>query len=160
MEDERKRMQEERQKFEQMIQDERQRVEDRRKLDIERYAIEEEKKALFQLKTSGGTPSIPQPSLPKLPLKKSTLPSGYVNTPLPTQPPLSSDQQQTQLVFAWLEKHGFGDFKIEFESGGFITLALIALLDEEDLKMMDIPPQAHAGLLHAAAKLRSSKWYE
>eukprot|EP01122_Echinamoeba_exundans_P015240 TRINITY_DN7146_c0_g1_i1.p1 TRINITY_DN7146_c0_g1~~TRINITY_DN7146_c0_g1_i1.p1 ORF type:complete len:439 (+),score=92.31 TRINITY_DN7146_c0_g1_i1:16-1332(+) len=154
MEDERRRMEEERSKFDKALEEERKRLQDRQMIEYERKKLEDERQLLLAAQSRMISPQTQAP-----PPASVAPPATILAAPAPSIPQNTyvAPTPAAAEMFAWLKSEGFENYASTFAQFGYHSMSVIALLDEEDLKIMGITLPGHRkGLLAAAAKLRDS----
>lgn len=148
MEEERRKMEEERSKFDKMLEEERKRLQDRQILEYERKKLEDERQLLLVAHSRLQPAATPAP--PAAPIATNTLQPFQTVAPVPSVP-VSPD------LLAWLSAEDLAVFAPLFVQFGYQSLPVLALLDEDDLDIMNITLPGHRkSLLAAAARLRSA----
>jgi hypothetical protein len=154
MEDERRRMEEERSKFDKALEDERKRLQDRQIMDYERKKLEDERQLLMAAQSRMISPQTQTAPVPAAAPPAAVLPAPVAPV---TQSSNVTPTAASAAMIAWLRNEGFDNYATTFVQFGYHSMAVIALLDEEDLNIMGITLPGHRkGLLAAATKLRDS----
>ena len=179
MEEERKKMEEERKKFNALVKDERNRFQERQMLQLEREKLEEERQRIIrerQLSAAAAVASMPLAVTTDTFVARTAAPGATLvshASPVPVTIPTrssvaqgsgsqseslssSSESLPESEVTNWLKSIGFASYAAKFHQYGYDSLQLVALLDEDDLNILEITLPGHRkGLLAAANKLRA-----
>lgn len=165
MEEERKKVEEERKRFETTLDEERKRHQERQMIEFERKKLEDERRTLTLMQqqqqmaamapTMLAAPAAPAPQVRAAPVVTAAPVPAVTHAPAPA--PVAATSAAAPEVAQWLRSEGFDQYAATFAQFGYHSMAVIALLDEDDLNIMGITLPGHRkGLLAGSSRLRTT----